>query len=302
MKFPNSKKRLSSVLALVLLLAICSTMLFVYAGKIPQKQEPTSGVVTYSNAKATIEASNLSLGFVSVKYTGGKNTAIKVRITKTGGTDYDYNLNRNGNYETFALTEGSGKYTIKVFENTTGSKYAQAFSQAITMNLDNEFSPYLYPNQYVNFTANSAVAAKAAELSKGKANTVDKLTAMYNYVINNFTYDTQLAKTVTSGYLPNVDSVLASKKGICFDYAAVMAAMLRSQNIPCKLVVGYAGTVYHAWINVYTEESGWVEKAVFFDGKNWSLMDPTFASSGKGDPAVAKYIGDGSNYAQKFAY
>ena len=32
-----------------------------------------------------------------------------------------------------------------------------------------------------------------------------------------------------------------------------MTAMLRSQNIPCKLVVGCAGTTYHAWIDVYVE-------------------------------------------------
>ena len=96
--------------------------------------------------------------------------------------------------------------------------------------------------------------------------------------------------------------MLESGKGICFDYAAVMAAMLRSQNIPCKLVVGFAGKVYHAWINVYIEGVGWVDQLIYFDGKTWSLMDPTFVSSGKNDPAVLKYVGDGTNYSQKYAY
>ena len=59
-----------------------------------------------------------------------------------------------------------------------------------------------------------------------------------------------------------------------------MAAMLRSQNIPCKLVVGFAGKVYHAWINVYIEGVGWVDQLIYFDGKTWSLMDPTFVSAG----------------------
>ena len=44
---------------------------------------------------------------------------------------------------------------------------------------------------------------------------------VYNYVINNVTYDTAKASSVQSGYLPNVDVVLAQKKGICFDYAAL---------------------------------------------------------------------------------
>ena len=125
---------------------------------------------------------------------------------------------------------------------------------------------------------------------------------MYDYVVGGFTYDKVRARTVASGYLPNIDSVLAQKKGICFDYAAVMAAMLRSQNIPCKLVVGYTGELYHAWINVYTDESGWVDGMIFFDGSKWQMMDPTFASSGKKSESIMKYIGNGSNYTAKYAY
>ena len=41
--------------------------------------------------------------------------------------------------------------------------------------------------------------------------------------------------------LPSVDETLKTKKGICFDYAALMTAMLRSQGIPTKLEIGYQG-------------------------------------------------------------
>ena len=96
--------------------------------------------------------------------------------------------------------------------------------------------------------------------------------------------------------------MLSAKKGICFDYAALMAGMLRSQNVPCKLVVGYAGTAYHAWINVWTEESGWIDGAIFFDGSSWQRMDPTFASSAGRSDWIMKYIGDGENYTAKYLY
>ena len=82
----------------------------------------------------------------------------------------------------------------------------------------------------------------------------------------------------------------------------MMAGMLRSQGIPCKLIVGYAGSAYHSWLNVYTEESGWINSAVFFDGTTWKLMDPTFASSGNQSSDIMKYIGDGSNYTSKYIY
>jgi hypothetical protein len=99
-----------------------------------------------------------------------------------------------------------------------------------------------------------------------------------------------------------VDAALDRGKGICFDYAAVTAAMLRGLGIPCKLVAGYAGAAYHAWIRAYSEETGWVNQLIYFDGKGWKLMDPTFASAGNQSDEIMKYIGDGSNYTEKFVY
>lgn len=267
-----------------------------------EKAAPKTGVTVYSNEKASVDASNLTEGYVMVKYTGGKNVRIKVQITKSGGTSYNYDLNNTGTVETFPLTEGDGTYTVRVMENTTGSKYAQAFSTSVTLTLRNNFLPFLYPNQYVNFTSDSKTVAKAAELCKDKGDDLAKVTAIFDYAVDNITYDNEKAATVQSGYLPNVDTTLSTGKGICFDYAALMSAMLRSQNIPCKLVIGYAGEVYHAWINVYVDGVGWIDKAIYFDGTTWTLMDPTFTSSGKRSESIMKYVTDKTNYSQKYAY
>lgn len=271
---------------------------------IPTTVELKTGVTVYQNAKATVDASNLAEGFVMVKYTGGKNVRIKVQITKSGGTTYTYNLNNTGSFETFPLTEGDGSYTIKVYENTTGTKYAQAYSTSVTAKLRDPFLPFLYPNQYVNFTSDSKTVAKGKEIVESAKATTDlaKVQAIFTWVTKNFTYDYKLAANPPTGYLPNVDKVLEAKKGICFDYSAVMASMLRSQGIPCKLVIGYAGTIYHAWINVYIEGVGWVDKVIYFDGKNWTLMDPTFVSTGKGSASIMKYVTTSSNYSAKYAY
>ena len=269
---------------------------------LPVKAEPKTGVTVYENKKASVDASNLSEGYVMVRYTGGKQVKIKVLITGENGVTYTYNLNNTGVAETFPLTEGNGRYSIKVYENTTGTKYALAFSTQVDLTLRNVFLPYLYPNQYVNYTADCNTVKKAAELTAGKTSDLDKVSAIYYFVTDNFTYDYDLAKTVQSGYLPNVDQALSTKKGICFDYAAVMASMLRSQNIPCKLVVGYAGDIYHAWINVYVEGVGWIDKAIYFDGQNWTLMDPTFTSTGNRSQSIMQYVTDKTNYTQKYAY
>ena len=269
---------------------------------LPQRAETLTGVKMQSNTKAAVDASNLQEGYVMVKYTGGRDVKIKVQITKQSGVTYTYNLNSAGNTETFPLSEGDGRYTVAVFENVSGNSYTQAYTCNLDMALRNSFLPFLYPNQYVNYKNDSPVAAKAKELTAGAAKEMDKLTNIYRFVVDTLTYDTELAATVTPGYLPDVNKVLERKKGICFDYAALMSSMLRLQNIPSKLVIGYAGTVYHAWINVYITDIGWIDKAIYFDGKNWSLMDPTFVSSANGSQQVMQYVSDGKNYSQKFVY
>lgn len=236
-----------------------------------------------------------------VKYTGSVGK-IKVQISKNGSETYTYDLNNSGVYEVFPLSEGNGSYQVKVYENIQGNQYSQAFSQNLDVSISNPFGPFLYPNQYVNFNSASAAVQKGAELSAGVTDQLGVVSAVYNYVVKNLTYDTAKASSVQSGYLPNVDLVLAQKKGICFDYAALMTAMLRSQDIPTKLVVGYTGNLYHAWINVYLEGQGWVDNIIYFDGTSWKLMDPTFASSGNQSQEIMQYIGNGANYQAKYSY
>ncbi|MGE4352467.1 MAG: transglutaminase family protein [Oscillospiraceae bacterium] len=290
------------IISVLITIAVVSGLSFASAAEIPAKAELKQGVNVNANTKASVDWSNLSEGSISVKYTGGKDVRIKVQIAKSGGVTYTYDLNNAGNYETFPLVEGDGTYTVKVYENSSGTKYATVFSTAVDMTLRNEFLPFLYPNQYVNYSDDSKVTAKAIELTEGLDTDIDMLSAVYNYVVNNFTYDYEKLNTVQSGYLPDVDEILESKTGICFDYAAVMTAMLREEGVPCKLVIGYAGTIYHAWVNVYIQGKGWIDKAIYFDGEDWKLMDPTFASSGKSSPAIMQYIANTANYMQKYAY
>ena len=259
-----------------------------------------SGTVVYSNGKATIDASNTSQGYVMIQYTGSRNR-IKIQISK-GATVYTYDLNARDAYEVFPFTEGNATYSVKIFENVSGNQYAQVFAKDIVVSMPDQFAPFLGPNQYVNFTSGSSAVQVGAQVAAPATDAIGVVTNVYDYVTKNITYDTAKAASVQSGYLPDVDAVLASKKGICFDYAALMTAMLRSQDIPTKLVIGYTGSLYHAWVNVYIDNVGWVDNIIYFDGQNWSLMDPTFASSGGQDESVKQYIGDGANYQAKYTY
>lgn len=262
-----------------------------------------SGTQTQSSGQATIDYSNAKDGYVMVKASSGKKLMVRVfgPSYAVNETKYTYTL-PSGEWTTFPLSDGNGDYKVTVYENVSGTSYSTMLSASFSVTLTDEFAPFLRPNQYVNFTENSKAVAKGAELCQGITDNLKKVEKIYDYVVNNLTYDTQKAASVQSGYLPNVDAVMDSGKGICFDYAALMASMLRSQEVPCKLVVGYTGDVYHAWINVWSEEDGWVEGLIYFDGKVWKLMDPTFASSGNQSNKIMEYIGNGANYKAKYLY
>ena len=258
-----------------------------------------SGLLEARCDDAVIDYSHTGDGYVMVQYIGQTEQRLKV-LVKGPTVTYAYDL-PVGEWTTFPLSDGNGSYNVGVYINVTGNKYAVVMTQQIEAEMTEEFAPFLRPNQYVNYTDAPETVQLGAELCVGLEHPLDKVATVYNYVIHGFSYDHEKAKTVTSGYLPNLDVVLAEQKGICFDYAALMTAMLRSQEVPCKLVVGYAGSVYHAWISVWTEENGWIDGAIFFDGYAWKRMDPTFASSGEGDPEIMEFIQNGA-YKEKYLY
>ena len=258
------------------------------------------GVTVYQNDFASIDASNTSQGYVMVKY-NGTNEKVKLQITCPDQSCYTYLISDRGAYDTFPLTAGNGSYALPVLENVAGDTYTVSLTQSINVSIEDEFLPFLYPNQYVNFHADSKAVSKGSDLAKDTYSDLDVVQNIYNYVIKNISYDTEKAQNVSYGYVPDVDDTLSSKKGICFDYAALMTSMLRSQNIPTKLEVGYSGDAYHAWISTYIDDKGWVDDIIQFDGDTWQIMDPTLAATND-SAAVKKYVGDGSHYVVKYTY
>ena len=270
---------------------------------VPDILVPTApGIDIEENGQAIVDFSNKQDGYIMAKYLEETDMTVKILISVPDGEEpYQYTLRPNREFEVFPLSGGNGVYEIGVYKQVEGTRYSLLLSLTIDVTLVDEFAPFLRPNQVVNFNQNSNAVRKAAELVAGKSSFMDIVGAIYHFVIENIVYDVHLAETVQIGYIPDVDMVLASGKGICYDYAALMTAMLRSQGIPTRLVVGYTGDVYHAWISVYSKEDGWLDDVIFFDGSAWRLLDPTFAAGGSA-AAVAQYIGDGTNYVVRFLH
>lgn len=246
-----------------------------------------------------IDISHMDQGYIMAKYTG---TAAKANIQITGPDqiNYKYFIQPSETYTTLPLTSGDEDYQIEGYENIVDTKYISLFKETIQVTLADQLLPFLYPNQYVNFTEDMNAVKTASQAVSQSKDDLDAVADIYHYVIENVTYDDEKAASIQKGYLPDIDSTLETGTGICFDYASLTAAMLRSQGIPARLEIGYSGEVYHAWISVYTEETGWIDKIIEFSGDAWTRMDPTFASGNGNTKKILKYIGDGSNYTLQY--
>ncbi|MCL2810471.1 MAG: transglutaminase-like domain-containing protein [Clostridia bacterium] len=213
----------------------------------------------------TINYGNASQGYVMIRH---EKTDLKLKVRISMGKNvYTYDLNSRNRYEVFPLQMGDGNYRIVVLKHEGNDAYKLITGKTIIVEMANPHIPFLYPNQYVNYTADSKAVAKAAELTAGLNTDREKFAAIYNFCSRRIVYNYQLALTPTKEHRVDVDKVLENRKGICLDYAVLMACMLRSQGIPTQVVIGYADDVYHAW------------NRVLLDG-DWYRCDPTFSSAG----------------------
>lgn len=256
------------------------------------------GKVTEEQEGVSLDLSHTDQGYFMVAYKGSADK-LMVQVEGSDNIPYRYYFESDGHYNALPLTAGNGNYAVSAYENVGDNRYALVFTKTVDVVLANEVLPFLYSNQYVNFNEDTKAVTLAKKLTEGKTE-LEAVQAVYEYVVKNIVYDEEKAETVKSGYLPSVDETLKTKKGICFDYAALMTAMLRSSGIPTRLDIGYATNIYHAWISTYLEEQGWVDNVIQFDGKSWTMMDPTFAADG-GD-GIKDFITDSSNYNVQYIH
>lgn len=249
-----------------------------------------------SSHDSMIDVSSLAQGYVAVSALA-KNR-LKFQVVKDGA-EYDYDLPGDATPLICPLTMGDGAYKLSVMQNTSGDQYVALNSTQADVVLADEFEPFLRPNVFCAYNAASAAVAKANELSAGARNDGEVLSRIYTWITENISYDAPKAARLAdlAGYVPDPDKTLAEKKGVCFDYASLGAAMLRSQGIPCKIVTGYLlpDNVYHAWNVVYLDGS-WTSVRLSVDPSTWTRIDLTLAAGG--DTSAE----DGKDYINRYTY
>ena len=243
--FAGKRSKLVFGVLAVLMLVLCTLVISLSEVLMPV----ASGKKVLKADKLTVDASNANQGYIMVK---APKTKTKMKVTvETSGAKLQYDINGDGEYEVFPLQLGRTNYTISLWRQVEGKKYGKIGQVKVAAKMEDELSCFLYPNQYVNYTKNSPCVKEATEICKDLETNLEKYEAIRAYILKYFSYDYIKSVTVagSSGMLPDIEGTWKGKKGICQDLSAVTCAMLRSQGIPARLMIGQLGSgTPHAWV------------------------------------------------------
>lgn len=254
-----------------------------------------SDIVTDPDVTAGLETGHASDGYVVARYLGDKERA-RVTITGPDGSTTPWPLNKDEE-TVIALTSGSGPYRAMFYEDTGNFNFAAIFETVFIATLKDPLAPFLASDYYAPYTEDSACVKKAHELYDAAGGDEKSfIRDVYRFITSTVVYDEDLAGELYADYRPDPDRTLEEGKGICLDYTALMAAMLRSCGVPARVMTGNFGAYYHSWITCAPRGKGDLTEDVA-----WQIYDPTLgASNDSGD--VARVLGSKRDYALRYIY
>lgn len=195
----------------------------------------------------------------------------------------------------YQLTEDT-VYSVVTEEPLAAGSYLRKFPLAGDPEADADYTALP--------SASYAEMLEIGELTRGLTeqydNTYEKVLAVEKYLKASYPYDLEVGPQTSEG-----DAVayflFEQQAGYCEHFASAMAVMLRSVDIPTRVVTGYNGGEYNPFTGLWevrqNNAHAWVE--VYFGSAGWISFDPTpgFEMPGAGD-------GDGNRFmaSRLFSY
>lgn len=143
-------------------------------------------------------------------------------------------------------------------------------------------SDYLAETEFIQ-SKDTEISDLAQKITNGITDEYAQVKAVHDWVAANIYYDYD---AFAGGDYQDMDAknVLLTKKGVCEGYANLMAALLRSKGIPCKIQSGYALGLdtKKEWSpsNIDTTEENHAWNEVYVDGR-WIIIDATWDSQNR---------------------
>ena len=116
--------------------------------RVPETGKPET------HGSLTVDHSHASDGYIIVKAVKS-DRKLKVEISLNGTAKIHYNLNTDGEEEILPLQYGDGKYTVSLYRQLNGTRYQKDGETSFSVKMPDQRGYMLYPNQWVNYTADT---------------------------------------------------------------------------------------------------------------------------------------------------
>jgi len=208
----------------------------------------------------------------------------EVTIEPQEGAQISYDKtyhNKILNYMIASSQNSSLKFNIRY--RVKRSEYSNKHAPSGSLLREEDLRKYLQADRLV--TISPKVKGMAKEITQRKTTTLDKARAIYDYVLQNVSYD----KTIPGWGNGDTERVCSLKAGNCTDFHSLFISLVRASGIPAKFVMGVPlsngkkeGEIsgYHCWAEFYDEKLGWVPVDISEAWKNKSKYEYYFGAIG----------------------
>jgi transglutaminase-like putative cysteine protease len=142
--------------------------------------------------------------------------------------------------------------------------------------IDEQYFDNVFIKEYLQFPDEiPSVTKLAGDITSGDTDGLMKADSIRNYLFRNYEYSLSSGQP-EDGVTAIEHFLFNSREGYCEHFATAMTLMLRSIEIPARLVTGYLSGSRNEFGDYYlirqSDAHSWVE--AFIDGR-WHLFDPT---------------------------
>ena len=235
--FFNTRKIKAASLFLLFFLTLTVLVSYIHSSTYSPSYY-TFAADTVNVSKMTVDSSQLKNGYVYVDVPANKQLQVKYDNTLLSV----FPVLESRQQIKVRLVKLDGQYTFQLHDEDN-----VVDEQSVTANgLTNR--ALTQSSYFTDYTATQYVKLPAVD------------TQYDEYVHKTLKYSKK--DLIEKNYKPNLDVIVLRKYGICTDFAAYAGALFSMANTPYKFVYGKHDGEYHAWLEVYENNS-------------WKIKDPT---------------------------
>jgi transglutaminase-like putative cysteine protease len=169
------------------------------------------------------------------------------------------------------------------------------------------FNTYLNPEPYIE-SNHALIKEMAHQLVGNENNPYTKAKILYEFVATKMKYNlnSPIKNTGSINAIEDIKKAEINQQqgGVCYDYATLYAALLRSQDIPARVISGFKISPYdladlekHNQIDIIYNLHSWVE--FYLEPYGWLFADPTIDFFSDDNDVFQNFIETNNLYIKK---